>query len=193
MSLIGKKYRLKNNFNYKNPDESGIVHGRDLNELIDELTDGTSTDLSVDTITVETLTSNTAITSPALTTSGAIRTTSSSQPIGYNTGAGGIVTQLTSLSTSVTLNKTSGVITTVSATLAAGVDDTFTVLNSSVAATDVVVACIANYAGTADGIPTVYVTDIAEGGFDLTIRNTGAVALDSTIDINFIVLKGTNA
>src|SRR5262249_33804889 len=62
--------------------------------------------------------------------------------IGYQTGAGagGTVTQATSKSTGVTLNKITGAITMNAAALAAATSVTFTVTDSSVAATDAVVA-----------------------------------------------------
>lgn len=56
---------------------------------------------------------------------------------GYTAGAGGTVTQATSKSTGVTLNKLSGRVTTHNAALAAGAEITFTVTNNTVAATDV--------------------------------------------------------
>lgn len=113
--------------------------------------------------------------------------------LGFTTGAGGAVTQATSITTGVTLSKMCGTITTVSSTLAAGADATFTVTNTDVAATDTVVACIKSYGGTADGIPVVNVTAVAAGSFDLNIRNTGAVTLDAVILINFAVIKGVAA
>jgi len=113
--------------------------------------------------------------------------------VGYVTGAGGAVTQATSITTTVVLSKLSGTITTVSATLAAGVDATFTVTNTEVEATDVVVASIKSYGGTADGIPVVNVIATADGSFKLNIRNTGAVALDAVVLINFAVIKAVAA
>jgi hypothetical protein len=64
---------------------------------------------------------------------------SSGGGIGYTTGAGGAVTQLTNKSTGVTLNKLSGTITMNGAALAAAAIVTFTVTDSFVAATDVIV------------------------------------------------------
>jgi len=113
--------------------------------------------------------------------------------VGYVAGAGGAVTQATSITTTVTLSKLSGTITTVAATLAAGVDATFTVTNTEVDATDVVVASIKSYGGTADGIPVVNVIATASGSFKLNIRNTGAVALDAIILVNFAVIKAVAA
>ena len=128
-----------------------------------------------------------------IVTAKGITSSSSSDGIGYATGAGGTITQITSITTGVTLSTTSGAITTVSSTLVAGADATFTVTNTNVAATDVVVASINSYGGTADGIPVVNVVATAAGSYDLNIRNTGAVTLDAVIVINVAVIKGVSA
>ena len=61
---------------------------------------------------------------------------SAGKAIGYVSG--GAVTQLTSKSTGVTLNKPCGAITLHNASLTGDAEVTFTVTNSEVAATDVV-------------------------------------------------------
>ena len=68
--------------------------------------------------------------------------------IGYPVGLGGAVTQATSKSTGVTLNFPSGSITMNGAALADATNVSFTVTNSSIAATDVVIVNHAS-AGTA--------------------------------------------
>lgn len=108
--------------------------------------------------------------------------------LGYTTATNGTVTQITSLVTGVTVSKHTGVITTFAATLVAGADATFTVTNTAVFATDVVLCCTKSYGGTADGIPVCNVVAVAAGSFDINIRNTGAVTLDALITINFMVL-----
>ena len=113
--------------------------------------------------------------------------------VGYATGAGGTVTQITTITTGVTINKVCGTITTVSSTLATGVDASFVVTNSAVAATDVVVASIKSYGGTADGIPVVAVQATGAGSFTLNIMNNGAVTLDAVIVISFAVIKAVAA
>lgn len=113
--------------------------------------------------------------------------------IGYATGAGGTVTQATSVTTGVTLNKLSGQITTFSQTAAAGVDVSFTLTNSTIAAGDVVVVATKSYGGTADGIPVASVVATAAGSCVINIRNTGAVALDDVVVLNFAVVKAVAA
>ena len=98
------------------------------------------------------------------------------------------VTQATSISTGVTCNGYSGVITTVSQTVAAGAEAEFTVTNSSVAATDVVVACIKTHTSAGDFI--VGVSAVAAGSFKLRLTNlNAATAGNNVLVINFIVLK----
>ncbi len=120
-------------------------------------------------------------------------TSSGTAGIGYATGAGGAVTQDTSVTTTVVLNKTTGAITTFSQTAAAGVDVSFTLTNSTIAANDVVVVSTKSYAGTADGIPIASVQATAAGSCIINIRNTGAVALDAAVVLNFAVIKGVAA
>jgi hypothetical protein len=115
--------------------------------------------------------------------------------IGYRNADGVIVTQgqaavtqASSISTAVTCNGYTGVVTTVSQTVAAGADAEFTVNNSSVAATDVVVACIKTHTSAGDFI--VAVSAVAAGSFKLRLTNLHAsTAGNNVLVINFIVLK----
>ena len=98
------------------------------------------------------------------------------------------VTQATSITTGVTCNALSGVITTVSQTVAAAAEADFVVTNSKVAATDVVVACIKTH--TSAGTFQVTVAAVAAGQFTLRLANLHASAAgDNVLVINFIVLK----
>lgn len=98
------------------------------------------------------------------------------------------VTQATSITTGVTCNAYSGVITTVSQTVAGGAEAEFTVTNSQVAATDVVVACIKTHTSAGDFI--VGVSAVAAGSFKLRLTNLHAsTAGNNVLVINFLVLK----
>jgi len=97
------------------------------------------------------------------------------------------VTQATSITTGVTCNALSGVITTVSQTVAGAAEASFTVTNSKVAATDVVVACIKTH--TSAGLFFVACTAVAAGSFQLTLTNLAAAAGDNVLVINFHVIK----
>jgi hypothetical protein len=107
--------------------------------------------------------------------------------IGYATGAGGTVTQLTSRTTGVTLNKTTGAITLFSAAGSATAA-TFTVTNSTVAATDVII--LNQKSGT--DLYDLMVTAVAAGSFNLTFRTTGGTTTEQPV-FNFAVIKGVAA
>lgn len=143
-------------------------------------------DLQVDDTVVATMTDTGGLSSAL-----AIKSSSPTAGIGYATGAGGAVTQATDRSTGVTLNTVSGAITMNAASLAAGAEASFTVTNSAVAATDVVVVCLKTV-GT--GTPMVFVDTVAAGSFRITITNLHAATADTTADvINFVVIKGVAA
>lgn len=100
------------------------------------------------------------------------------------------VTQGTNITTGVTCNAYSGVITTVSQTVAAAGEAEFTVTNSKVAATDVVVACIKTH--TSAGSFIVATSAVAAGSFKLQLTNLHASSAgDNVLVINFVVLKAT--
>ena len=125
-------------------------------------------------------------TGTSLTATGVIASTGTAG-VGYATGAGGAVTQLTSRTTGVTLNKTSGAITMFSAagtTVAA----TFTVTNSTVAATDVVI--LNQKSGT--DLYDLMVTAVAAGSFNITFRTTGGTTTETPV-FNFAVIKAVAA
>jgi len=116
---------------------------------------------------------------------------------GYRNGDGVLVTQgqtavtqASSITTGVTCSAYSGVITTVSQTVAAGAEAEFTVTNTLVEATDVVVACIKTH--TSAGSFIVATSAVAAGSFKLHLTNLHAsTAGNNVLVINFLVLKAT--
>lgn len=124
---------------------------------------------------------------------GAILSKSADAASGYTTGAGGAVTQITSDSTAVTINKPCGTITTFALVLATAVDTSFVVNNSLVEANDVVIVSTKSYGGTADGIPIVSVEATADGSFTVNLMNNGAVTLDALAVLNFAIVKSVAA
>lgn len=122
-------------------------------------------------------------------------TLSSSDKIGYGnvsgTGVGGTITQLTSKSTGVTLNKICGQIITNNAALAAGGEVSFTLTNSFITATDVVNVCIAS--GATAGAYNVHVDAVAAGSCRIALTNLSAGSLSEALTINFVVFKSVNA
>ncbi len=125
-------------------------------------------------------------TGTALTDAGAL-VISPTGAIGYATGAGGAVTQATSRTTTVVLNKPTGAITMFSAAGSATAA-TFTVTNSQVAATDNIV--VNQKSGT--NLYVLLVTAVAAGSFNITFYTTGGTATDAPV-INFSVIKGVAA
>ena len=110
--------------------------------------------------------------------------------VGYNTGAGGAVTQITSASTGVTLSKLCGQITTVALTTAGAAEEVFTVTNTLVAATDTITFGT-TYAGA--GTPMISAKAVAAGSFDIVITNLSASALNALMVINFAIVKAVAA
>lgn len=111
--------------------------------------------------------------------------------IGYSTGAGGAVTQLTSKATGVSLNKQCGTITMAATALAGNTTVSFTFTNSAISATDGV---ILNIVGSAtNGGYTVGTDSISAGSCVITLRNITAGSLSEAVQIRFIVFNGTTA
>lgn len=121
-----------------------------------------------------------------------IKSSSPTAGVGYSAGAGGTVTQATSKSTGVTLNKVSGQITTNNASIAAGTTVGFVVNNNTVAATDVIVLGIASGASSANSY-TLTAASIGGSLFVIEIRNTTGGALAETLLINFAVIKSVTS
>lgn len=113
-----------------------------------------------------------------------------SGPLGYGLGAGGTVTQTTSKSTTVTLNKPYGQITMHNAALAAGARVRFNIVNSFITPNDLVVVCI-RYPGS--GQYEAWVSQIGTGNCDIEVRNNTASSLSDGVVVTFAVIKGALA
>jgi hypothetical protein len=118
---------------------------------------------------------------------GAVLSSSSTAGVGYSTGAGGTVTQITSRTTGVTLNKITGAITLVSAAGSVAWQS-FTVTNSAVAATDTV---ICNQVSGTD-LNMIHVTAIAAGSFRISFATTAGVTVEQPV-FRFTVIKSVSA
>ena len=126
------------------------------------------------------------------TAKGIISTGSTGNGIGYGTGAGGAVTQITSRATGVTVNTLTGAITTDDTSLAAAAEAVFVVTNSTVAVGDVVV--ISARSGQTAGTSVPIVTAVAAGSFSITLTNLHASTADTgAMIINFAVIKAVSA
>lgn len=111
--------------------------------------------------------------------------------IGYTTGAGGAVTQLTSKTTGVTLNEATGKITMFSSTsIGANSSVTFTLTNSVIEANDLMV--LNHTSGGTSGAYTLN-AQCAAGSANITVRNVTAGALAQAVVIGFAVIKSVVA
>src|SRR5258706_12712474 len=126
-----------------------------------------------------------------LATTGQIGSSAATRGVGYLTGAGGTVTQITSRNTGVTLNAVSGDIVLFSAVNAAINADTanaLTVTNSAVAITDTI--NIVQKSGTDKYL--IFVTNMNSGSFAITFFTTGGTTNEAPV-FHFNVIKGVNA
>ena len=123
-----------------------------------------------------------------VSTSGLI-STGSKIGIGYATGAGGTVVQATSKTTGVTLNAACGQITMSNATLLPSTIVSFTLTDTVVAATDVLV--LNHISG---GTPGSYGLNAqcAAGSATINVRNNTAATLAEAIVLQFADIKASN-
>lgn len=109
----------------------------------------------------------------------------------FGYGAGGAATQATSKSTGVTLNTLSGQITLNGAALAASTSVGFTLTNSQIAATDIIIVNIGSGATAASYV--VGADAVAAGSCRIHLRNVSAGSLSEALVLNFNVIKGANS
>jgi hypothetical protein len=107
--------------------------------------------------------------------------------LGYTASAQGAVTQATSKSTAVTLNKSAGVITMNNASLATATNATFTLNNNLISANDTVILTIAG-GQTTPGSYNVFANSLAAGSVSITLRNISGGSLSEAIVINFALI-----
>lgn len=137
------------------------------------------TDVSSSLVTVATYIDTGLYASPLLSTT-------ATGGVGYATGAGGSQSQLTDKSTTVILNKITGRITMNSATLNANTTVSFTLTNSAIASTDLVL--INHVSGGTAGSYTVN-AQAAGGSATINVRNITGGNLGEAIVLGFAVIK----
>jgi hypothetical protein len=125
-----------------------------------------------------------------------IQTTSAarngSTSLGYTgTGTGGTVTQLTSKSTSVTLDKLCGQITMNNAALAQNTTVSFTLNNTNINSTDVIIVNVQS--GATANAYTAFVEAVNTGSCRIHLRNSSSGSLSEAVVLNFAVIKAVNA
>lgn len=129
----------------------------------------------------------------ALTATSSIKSTSPSAGVGYATGAGSTVTQITTRATGVTINAICGKIQTDTTSLAAGAEAEFVVTNSAVAIGDVVVVSLRS-GNTGVGTCFPFVSAVTAGTFNITISNLHASTAETgACVLNFAIVKAVTA
>jgi hypothetical protein len=110
----------------------------------------------------------------------------SGEQLGYTSDAQGTVTQATSKSTGVTLNKSAGQITTNNAALASATNVTFTLTNSFISANDVLILNVGS--GATAGAYNCWVSSLSAGAVTITLRNISGGSLSEAVVINFALI-----
>jgi hypothetical protein len=111
--------------------------------------------------------------------------------IGIGAGYGASVTQGTSKTQGVTINAKAGVVTMHNAALAASAAVQFTMTNSAISGTDVVVTCQGT-GGTA-GAYQADCVDVGAGTAIFRVVNTSAGSLSEAVTLNFVVIDSVAA
>ena len=112
------------------------------------------------------------------------------EEIGYAAGAQGTVTQGTSKSTGVTLNKSAGRITMNGALLAANTAVSFTLTNSLISTNDTIIVCISG--GATAAAYTTYISSMTAGSAVVTLRNLTSGDLSEAVILNYAIIHGAS-
>jgi threonine dehydratase len=112
------------------------------------------------------------------------------EEIGYAAAAQGAVTQATSKSTGVTLNKSAGQITLNNAALAAGATAIFTLTNNVITAKDVLIVNVGS--GGTSGAYWPYVANVSAGTAVIGVYNNTAGSLSEAIVVNFAIIHNAS-
>jgi hypothetical protein len=108
------------------------------------------------------------------------------EQLGYTAEGQGTVTQATSKSTAVTLNKPAGQITMNNAALAGNTAVSFTLNNNYISTNDILILNISG--GATAAAYTTYVSSMTAGSASLTLRNLTAGSLSEAVVINFALI-----
>lgn len=133
-----------------------------------------------------------AMTGASAVVTGNLRSSGATSGIGYNTGAGGSVTQLVDKGTSVTLNKVCGRITMNNASLGDATTVSFVFNNSTIAATDIVLLGMFS-SGITAGAYQYWADTIGVGSCQIHVRNVSGGSLSEAVGLNFAIIKGVSS
>lgn len=111
--------------------------------------------------------------------------------LGYQTGVGGSVVQLTDKTTTVTLDKPCGSIQLASQSIAAGAEVSFTLLNSYITDRDVVAVSIRSNASAGAYVAQCDLVD--NGQCRISLSNISSGPIDQQVVLNFVIIKSVAA
>lgn len=129
----------------------------------------------------------------SLDVKGNLLLTSGTGALGYGAGAGGTVTQLTSKSTAVTLNKPSGQINMNNASLAAGATTAFQLFNNLIKQGDLILVNYSSVPAVSNYSIRVYTPNNADGYCYIVLKNESGSSLSDVVGLTFSLIKGANA
>jgi hypothetical protein len=170
-----------------NTAESGANAGSDFN--LNRYSDAGS--LIDAPISIPRATGVVALAQGANITGGNLSVSGASSTIGYATGTGSTVTQLTSKSTGVELNEVNGTITTAASSLAPSAEVGFIVTNSFAAVGDAVI--VHRQSGGTDNAYFTFCDGVSAGSFRVLLTNRTGGSLSEAIVLKFMILKGANS
>jgi hypothetical protein len=112
--------------------------------------------------------------------------------VGYYDGLGGTVTQLTSKTTAVTLNKVTGKITMHNSALGANASAYFTFNNTAISASDVLVITASNVPSNGANY-SIWCQSVSSGVAYIRVQNVSAGSLSEALILNFAIIKGATS
>jgi hypothetical protein len=104
----------------------------------------------------------------------------------YNTAN---VTQITSITTAVTVNSHNGIITTVPVSIAAGGTALGFIVNNSNVTTSSRILLSCEFPAVGTGIPNAFVINISNGSFTIRIANGGSFVLNQAVKVHFMIIN----
>jgi hypothetical protein len=119
---------------------------------------------------------------------GGLQSLSPTSGVGYAIGAGGTVTQATSKTTGVTLNKVCGGITMHAAALANNAIVTFVVTCSAVDSVDIPTIAVRS---PQSGKYEAWISGVSTGSFEVSVKNVSGGSLSEAVILNVGLLKSS--
>ena len=119
--------------------------------------------------------------------SGGVQSQSPTSGVGYAAGAGGTITQATSKTTGVALNKVCGGITMNAAALASNAIVAFVVTCSAVDSADIPVVAVRS---PQSGKYEAWISGVSIGSFEISVKNVSGGSLSEAVILNVGLLKG---